>query len=156
MDLLTAAGKSDVDNASQVAALADMTEEGAKGIMIVPARSRADRARDREGARRRRDRGRPRHADSAARRPSRRSYATNNRRAGNLIGRYAKAKAEEDGVEPRIAMLDLAPGISVGELRHNGFLNGFGIRDGDPEIVGPAYAEGNEDQAREAMARAAG
>ena len=51
VDLLTAAGKSDVDNASQVAALADMTEEGAKGIMIVPARSRAivpaiERARD--------------------------------------------------------------------------------------------------------------
>ena len=39
--LLTAAGKSDVDNASQVAALARMTREGAKGIMITPADSRA-------------------------------------------------------------------------------------------------------------------
>ena len=65
MDLLTAAGKSDVDNASQVAALADMTEEGAKGIMIVPARSRAIVPAI-EGA----DAGvivvRPRHADSAS------------------------------------------------------------------------------------------
>ena len=37
VELLTAAGKSDVDNASQVAALEDMTKRGAKGIMIVPA-----------------------------------------------------------------------------------------------------------------------
>lgn len=50
-------------------------------------------------------------------------------------------------------MLDLAPGISVGELRHEGFLTGFGIQDGDPEIVGQAYAQGNEDKARAAMTR---
>ena len=33
-------------------------------------------------------------------------------------------------------MLDLAPGISVGQLRHDGFLEGFGIKEGDPAIVG--------------------
>jgi fructose transport system substrate-binding protein len=149
--LLTAAGKSDVDNASQVAALADMTREGAKGIMIVPANSRAivpaiERARDAGVI--------VVALDTPTQPPTavEALYATNNRRAGNLIGRYAKAKAEEDAIEPRIAMLDLAPGISVGVLRHNGFLAGFGIEDGDPEIVGSAYAEGNEDKAREAMA----
>ena len=150
--LLTAAGKSDVDNASQVRALADMTREGAKGIMIVPARSRAivpaiERAREAGVI--------VVALDTPTQPPSavEALYATNNRRAGNLIGRYAKAKAEEDAVEPRIAMLDLAPGISVGELRHDGFLTGFGIQDGDPEIVGQAYAEGDEDKARVAMAR---
>ena len=149
--LLTAAGKSDVDNASQVAALTDMTREGAKGIMIVPANSRAivpaiERARDAGVI--------VVALDTPTQPPTavEALYATNNRRAGNLIGRYAKAKAEEDAIEPRIAMLDLAPGISVGVLRHNGFLAGFGIEDGDPEIVGSAYAEGNEDKAREAMA----
>ena len=152
VNLLTAAGKSDVDNASQVAALADMTREGAKGIMIVPANSRAivpaiERARDAGVI--------VVALDTPTQPPSavEALYATNNRRAGNLIGRYAKAKAEEDAVEPRIAMLDLAPGISIGELRHNGFLTGFGIQDGDPEIVGSAYAEGNEDKARAAMER---
>ena len=30
-------------------------------------------------------------------------------------------------------MLDLAPGITSGQLRHDGFLNGFGIKDGDPQ-----------------------
>jgi fructose transport system substrate-binding protein len=150
--LLTAAGKSDVDNASQVAALADMTRGGAKGIMIVPARSRAIVP----AIERTREAGvivvaldTPTQPESAVEA----LYATNNRRAGNLIGRYAKAKAEEDAIEPRIAMLDLAPRISVGELRHDGFLTGFGIQDGDPEIVGQAYAQGDEDKARAAMAR---
>src|SRR5664280_2925101 len=36
--LLTAAGTSDVDNQSQVAALEDMTKRGAKGILITPSR----------------------------------------------------------------------------------------------------------------------
>src|SRR3954451_1862091 len=39
--LLTAAGTSDIDNRSQVAALARMTAQGAKGIMITPANSTA-------------------------------------------------------------------------------------------------------------------
>jgi ABC-type sugar transport system substrate-binding protein len=39
--LLTAAGKSDIDNRTQVAALAKMTAEGAKGILITPANSSA-------------------------------------------------------------------------------------------------------------------
>jgi fructose transport system substrate-binding protein len=150
VELLTAAGKSDVDNASQVAALEDMTKRGAKGILIVPANSRAivpaiEKAR-RAGV-----------TVVALDTPTQPAsavealFATNNRRAGNLIGRYAKAKAEEDGIEPKIAMLDLAPDISVGELRHDGFLAGFGIRDGDPEIVGSVNTEGDEDKAREGM-----
>jgi fructose transport system substrate-binding protein len=133
--LLTAAGKSDVDNASQVAALAKMTSEGAKGILITPADSTAvvpaiAKAR---GA------GvtvialdtptRPRAAVNAL-------FATDNMEAGELIGRYAKAKAVEAGIEPKIAMLDLAPGITSGQLRHDGFLRGFGINDGDPRIAG--------------------
>jgi fructose transport system substrate-binding protein len=150
--LLSAAGKSDVDNATQVAALGDMTREGAKGIMIVPARSRAivpaiEKARragvivvalDTPTQ--------PRSAVEAL-------FATNNRRAGNLIGRYARAKADEEGIEPKIAMLDLAPGISVGELRHDGFLEGFGIEDGDPQIVDSVDTEGDEDKARAGMER---
>jgi fructose transport system substrate-binding protein len=133
--LLTAAGKSDIDNASQVAALAKMTSEGAKGILITPADSTAvvpaiAKAR---GA------GltvialdtptRPRAAVNAL-------FATDNLQAGELIGRYAKAKAVEEGIEPKIAMLDLAPGITSGQLRHDGFLRGFGINDGDPRIAG--------------------
>jgi hypothetical protein len=50
-------------------------------------------------------------------------------------------------------MLDLAPDIRSGELRRQGFLEGFGARDGDPRIVGAADTEGDEDKAREAMAQ---
>jgi fructose transport system substrate-binding protein len=152
VELMTAAGKSDVDNASQVAALEDMTERGAKGILIVPANSRAivpaiEKAR-RAGV-----------TVVALDTPTQPAsavealFATNNRRAGNLIGRYANAKAEEEGIEPKIAMLDLAPDISVGELRHEGFLEGFGIEDGDPQIVGSVNTEGNEEKARAGMAQ---
>jgi fructose transport system substrate-binding protein len=50
-------------------------------------------------------------------------------------------------------MLDLAPDISVGELRHDGFLEGFGIGDGDPQIVGLVNTAGNEEKARAGMAQ---
>jgi len=133
--LLTAAGKSDVDNTSQVQALAKMTSEGAKGILITPADSTAvvpaiEKAR-RAGV-----------TVIALDTPTTPGtavdalFSTDNRKAGELIGRYAKAKAVEMGIEPKIAMLDLSPGITSGEQRHQGFLQGFGIRDSDPRIVG--------------------
>jgi fructose transport system substrate-binding protein len=133
--LLTAAGKSDIDNASQVAALEKMTSEGAKGILITPADSTAvvpaiEKAR-RAGVT-------VIALDTPTTPPTAVDalFATDNRQAGELIGRYAKAKAIKQGIEPKIAMLDLAPGITSGEQRHQGFLKGFGIKDGDPRIVG--------------------
>jgi fructose transport system substrate-binding protein len=152
VQLLFAAGKSDVDNASQVRALQDMTRRGAKGILIVPADSSGivpaiEAARDADVIVVALDTPTdPRSAVAAL-------FATNNMRAGELIGRYAKAKAQEEGIEPKIAMLDLAPGITVGKLRHDGFLKGFGIEDGDPQIVGTANTEGNEAKARAGMER---
>ena len=148
--LLTAAGKSDIDNRSQVAALAKMTAEGAKGIMITPANSSAivpaiEKAR-RAGV-----------TVIALDTPTRPAsavnalYATNNLQAGELIGRYARAKAIEKGIKPKIAMLDLSPGITSGDLRHRGFLNGFGIRDGDPQIVGSVNTLGETGRAEDGL-----
>jgi len=148
VELLTATGKSDVDNQSQVAALEDMTARGAKGILIAPADSKAivpaiekarqagvtviavDTPTD------------PRSAVDAL-------FATNNERAGELIGQYAKARAA--GTSPKIAMLDLAPGITSGQLRHDGFLKGFGLKNGDPEIVGSVDTEGDRAKAEAGM-----
>jgi fructose transport system substrate-binding protein len=148
VELLTATGKSDVDNQSQVAALEDMTARGAKGILIAPADSKAivpaiekarqagvtviavDTPTD------------PRSAVDAL-------FATNNERAGELVGRYAKARAA--GTDPKIAMLDLAPGITSGQLRHDGFLKGFGLTNGDPEIVGAVNTEGDRVKAQAGM-----
>jgi fructose transport system substrate-binding protein len=148
--LLTAAGKSDVDNRSQVAALAKMTAEGAKGIMITPADSSAivpaiEKAR-RAGV-----------TVIALDTPTRpisavnALYATNNLQAGQLIGRYARAKAIEKGIKPRIAMLDLSPRITSGDSRHRGFLSGFGIRNGDPRIVGSVNTLGETGRAEDGL-----
>jgi fructose transport system substrate-binding protein len=52
-------------------------------------------------------------------------YATDNYRAGTLIGQYARAALGSK--TPRIATLDLLPGHPVGAQRHNGFLKGFGL-----------------------------
>ena len=41
VELLTAAGKTDTDNQSQVTAIENMTTRGAKGILITPADSKA-------------------------------------------------------------------------------------------------------------------
>jgi fructose transport system substrate-binding protein len=150
--LLTAAGKSDIDNQSQVAALARMTKEGAKGILITPANSTAivpaiEKARRAGVTVIALDTPtQPRSAVDAL-------YATNNFEAGELIGRYAKAKALQMGIEPRIAMLDLAPRITSGVLRHQGFLKGFGITDRSREIVGSAYTLGETVRGEDAMRR---
>src|SRR3954465_10309506 len=148
--LLTASGKSDTDNASQVTAMENMTTQGAKVILDVPADSKAIVPAIKKA----RDQGvtvitldTPTEPQSAADA----LFATDNLKAGELIGQYAKAKAKEMGIKPKIAMLDLAPGISVGQLRHDGFLKGFGIKEGDPQIVGAAPTLGDRAKGQAAM-----
>src|SRR4051794_22496887 len=148
--LLTASGKSDTDNASQVTAMENMTTQGAKVILDVPADSKAVVPAIKKA----RDAGvtvitldTPTEPQSAANA----LFATDNLKAGELIGQYAKAKAKEMGIKPKIAMLDLAPGISVGQLRHDGFLKGFGIKEGDPQIVGAAPTLGDQAKGQAAM-----
>src|SRR5687767_13095655 len=148
--LLTASGKFDTDNASQVAAMENMTTQGAKVILDVPADSKAIVPAIKKA----RDQGvivitldtptEPQEAADAL-------FATDNFKAGQLIGEYAKAKVEAMGITPKIAMLDLAPGISVGQLRHDGFLKGFGIEEGDSQIVGAAPTQGDRAKGQAAM-----
>jgi fructose transport system substrate-binding protein len=126
--LLTAAGKFDTDNASQVTAIENMVAAGAKGILITPSDTKAIVPAIKKA----RDKGvevialdtptDPQSAVDAL-------FATNNFDAGLLIGKYAKAAM--GGKPAKIATLDLAPGITVGILRHNGFLTGFGAANVD-------------------------
>ena len=53
-------------------------------------------------------------------------FATDNYRAGTLIGQYARAAL--GATPPKIATLDLFPGHPVGAQRHNGFLQGYGLK----------------------------
>jgi fructose transport system substrate-binding protein len=150
VELLTATGRSDVDYQSQVRALEDMTRRGAEGILIAPTDSEAVVPAIRDA---RRDGvtviavDTPTDPESAVDA----LFATDNMRAGELIGRYARAKAREEGFDPKIAMLDLAPGIASGQLRHEGFLEGFGIEEGAPQIVGSVDTEGDEERGRAGM-----
>ena len=65
------------------------------------------------------------------------TFATDNRKAGNLIGEYAAGKL--GGEKAVIALLDIFDDkvVSVDYNRNQGFLEGMGIEDiGDPKING--------------------
>jgi fructose transport system substrate-binding protein len=155
--LLTAAGKVDGDNAGQVTAIENMIAGGAKTIMITPNDSKAivpaikkaqaqgvmfialDSPAD------------PMEATDAL-------FATDNYKAGQLIGQYAKAAM--GGKPAKIATLDLFPGHPVGAQRHNGFMAGYGLKAADAksnelsksaEIVCMADSFGDQAKGQTAM-----
>jgi len=76
-------------------------------------------------------------------------FATNNMTAGQLIGAYAKAVMA--GKPAKIAMIDGTPGTTVSQLRHDGFLAGYGIKEGDAQIVCTQAANGDQAKSQTAM-----
>jgi fructose transport system substrate-binding protein len=119
--LMTASGKKDGDTASQITAIETMTAAGVKTILItstgdaiIPAVKKAQ------------EKGVQVIALDSPFEGADALYATDNYKAGILIGEYAKAAL---GATPaKIAMLDLFPGHPVGAQRHNGFMKGFGLQ----------------------------
>jgi fructose transport system substrate-binding protein len=156
--LLTGAGASDGDNEGQVTALENMINAGAKGILITPSDTKAivpsiQKAREKGVLVIALDTAtEPQDAVDAL-------FATDNFNAGLLIGQWA-AKAMA-GKTPIIATLDLAPGITVGAARHNGFLQGYGLVSGvDPnsselvtaaEVVCSQDTRGDQTEGQTAM-----
>jgi fructose transport system substrate-binding protein len=155
--LLSGAGKNDGDNAGQVTAMENMIAAGAKVILITVSDSKAIVPAIRKA----RVKGvlvialdsptDPVTATDAL-------FATDNYKAGMLIGQYARAALS--GKSVRIATLDLLPGHPVGAQRHNGFLKGFGLAApdavsntlGNPaEVVCMADTYGNQTRAQTAM-----
>jgi len=140
-ELVTASGNFDGDNAAQVTAIENMITQGVDGILLVPSDTKAivpsiqaareagilvialDTPTD------------PQDASDAL-------FATDNFKAGVLIGQYAKAAMGD--TEAIIATMDLAPGISVGVLRHNGFITGFAGEDPALATPGATPAAANE------------
>jgi len=136
--LLTGAGKTDGDNAGQVTAMENMIAAGAKTILITPSDSKAIIPAIKKA----RDQGvmvialdsptDPADATDAL-------FATDNYKAGVLIGQYTKAAL--GGKPAKTVTLDLFPGHPVGAQRHNGFLKGFGLQSFDEknnELAQPA------------------
>jgi fructose transport system substrate-binding protein len=148
LKLIARAGKFDGDNEGQVAAIEDLISAGAKGILVTPNNSTGmlgiikkarasgilvialDTATD------------PADAVDA-------TYATDNFEAGVKQGTYArKAMGDKKAV---LAMLDGTPGGTVDTFRHNGYLQGFGIKEGDPSIAGSAITNGAQDKGQTGM-----
>ncbi|MEZ5449166.1 MAG: sugar ABC transporter substrate-binding protein [Thiolinea sp.] len=159
VELRSFAGKVDGDNDTQVQAVENLIAAGAKGILITPSDSKAivpaiEKARaagllvialdtplDPANA-----------ADT---------FATDNFKAGELIGQWAAASLGDKAKDAKIALLDLnANQISVDVARDQGFLKGFGVdlkdagKMGDEEdarIVGSDVTNGSEEGGRTAM-----
>lgn len=160
IELRSFAGKYDGDNEAQVAAIESLISSGAKGFMLVPSDSRAIVS----SVKKARDAGLmvvtldtpldPINAADA-------TFATDNFKAGQLIGEWAKATLGAKAADAKIAMLDITVSpVTVDYLRDHGFLKGFGISYGDPtkngsesdpRVVGHQVTAGEEEHGRTAM-----
>ena len=159
VELRTFAGKYDGDNEAQIEAIESLVAAGAKGILITP----SDPVGLADTVRRAREAGvlvialdtpfdPPESADA--------TFATDNFRAGELIGQWAAAKMGDTSTA-KIATLDLSEAqITVDVLRNQGFLKGFGVDvkdinrmydEDDPRIVGGDSTMGSEEGGRTAI-----
>jgi fructose transport system substrate-binding protein len=159
-ELRSFAGKYDGDNEAQVAAIENLIAAGARGILITPSDTKAvvpavDQARAAGILVLALDTPlEPIDAADA-------TLATDNFKAGELIGQWAKAQLGDQAANAKIALLDLSPAeVTVDVLRDQGFLKGFGIDikeptdigdEDDPRIVGHDVTEGSEEGGRTAM-----
>lgn len=160
IDLNSYTGQLDGDNEAQVAAVETCIANGASGILITASDTAAivPSLEDARAA------GilvialdtplNPIDAADA-------TFATDNFLAGEMIGQWAAATLGGDAANAKIAMLDLAISQpTVGVLRDQGFLQGFGIDLADPgrwgdetdeRIICNEVTAGNEEGGRTAM-----
>jgi fructose transport system substrate-binding protein len=160
VELKTFAGKFDGDHETQVQAIETCILDGAKGILITA----SDTSSITGAVQQARDAGlvvialdtplTPADAADA-------TFATDNYVAGLLIGQWARAQMGDAAADAKIAMLNIQVSQpTVGVLRNQGFLEGFGIDIGDPNrwgdetdprIVGQDVTQGSEEGGRAAM-----
>ena len=147
-ELIALAGAFDGDNEGQVAAIENLVSQGVDGIMITPNSSSGilaaiesaraagvlvvalDTATDPEDA-----------VDA--------TFATDNYAAGVAQGAWVKAALGD--TEPQVLMLDGTPGGTVDTFRHDGFLEGMGLTEDSPEVLGMESTNGDQTKAQTAM-----
>jgi len=154
------AGKFDGDNDGQVAAIENLISAGAKGILITPSDTKGIVPTIQKA----REAGilvialdtplDPIDAADA-------TFATDNFKAGELIGEWAAKTLGEKAKTAKIAFLDaIEQQPTVDAMRDQGFMKGFGIDikdptryldEDDPRIVGHAWGAGAEDGGRTGM-----
>jgi fructose transport system substrate-binding protein len=160
LDFQSFAGKYNGDYESQVTAIENLISEGAKGFAIVPNDSKAivpalEKAR--KAGLLVIDLDTPTDPIDAADA----TFATDNFKAGTLIGEWANKTLADKAKDARIALVDLnSSQITVDYMRDQGFLKGFGVDiknpkvigdESDPRIVGHQVGSGAEDKSRTAM-----
>jgi fructose transport system substrate-binding protein len=134
VDISVASGKAEGDDEGQITAIENAIAAKKKGILITPMSTGVNDAIEKA-----RSAGLfvialdtpPDPADTVDI-----TFATDNRKAGNLIGKYTAAKL--DGKKAVIALLDIFDNkvVSVDYNRDQGFLEGMGIPVGDPKKNG--------------------
>ena len=134
--LTALAGREEGDLEGQIAAMESCIADGVTGILLVP----TDSAGIVDTVKTARDNGilvisldtplDPIDTADA-------TLATDNFKAGELIGAWAKAQLGDKAADAKIAYLDLMPAQpTVDVLRDQGFMQGFGIDLGDPKKIG--------------------
>ncbi len=147
-ELVALAGKFDGDNQGQVDAINNLVTQKATGILITPSSSQGVLNAIAEA----RSKGVLVIALDTATDPASAvdaTFATDNKAAGVLQGTYVKAALK--GAEPKAVLLDGTPGSSVDDLRHKGFLEGFGAAEKSAAIKGTAVTNGDQTKAQTAM-----
>lgn len=160
IELMAFAGQFDGDHETQVAAIETCIASGASGIMLTA----SDTSSITPAVEQAREAGllvialdtplSPADAASA-------TFATDNFEAGRLIGAWAAGQLGDDAADAKIGLLNInVSQPTVGVLRNQGFLEGFGIDLGDPNrwgdeddprIVGHDVSNGAEEGGRSGM-----
>lgn len=160
INLSSFAGEFEGDNEGQVAAIETCIASGAKGILLTP----SDTVGMVPAVLAAREAGllvialdTPLEPITAADA----TFATDNFEAGRLIGAWAKAQLGDAADSAKIGFLDITESQpTVGVLRDQGFMTGFGIDtvdiskwgdETDPRIVGHAVTLGSEEGGRNGM-----
>ncbi len=136
VELTALAGREEGDNEGQIAAIESCIARRVDGILLVPTDSSAIV----DTVRTARENGifvvaldtplEPIGAADA-------TFATDNFKAGELVGAWARSRLGAAASAAKIAYLDLLPSQpSVDVLRDQGFMQGFGIELGDPSRIG--------------------
>jgi len=146
--LIALAGKFDGDNEGQVTAIENLISQGVKGILITPNSSTGIL----NAIKKARDAGIVVIALDTATDPEDAvdaTFATDNKKAGELQGSWVKGAL--GSTKPQVLMLDGTPGGTVDTFRHDGFLQGMGLQEDSPEILGKANTNGDQTKAQTAM-----
>lgn len=142
VSLKSYAGRIDGDNESQVAAIETCIADGAKGILLTPSDTKAIVP----SVQKARAAGVLVIALDTPLEPiteADMTFATDNREAGRLIGKWAAGTMGDATKDAVIGFLNINPSYpTVDVLRDQGFQEGFGIDVKNPDVIG------DEDDAR--------